>query len=96
MSLRDAYRQKFEGQIDEQKARLELLKAKAKQAAADGKIMTYEEIATAEEKIGALKVKLKELSSASEGAWEMMKEGIESAWFDLSESCKRAAGKFKE
>jgi len=95
MSVKDAYRQKIEAQLEEQSARLAVLKAKAKQAVADGKIMAYEELGVADEKIAALKSKLKELGSASEGAWETMKGGVEQAWNDLSESCKKAADKFK-
>ena len=58
MSLKDAYREKMEAQIEEQRARLELLKAKAKRAVADVKIMAYEEIGDADAKLDALKAKL--------------------------------------
>ena len=94
MSLRDAYREKFEAQVEEQKARIDLLKARARKAVADGKIMAYEEIADAEQKIGHMRTKLKELSDAGEGAWEEMKGGVEKAWSDLSDSCKKAVAKF--
>jgi hypothetical protein len=95
MSLRDAYREKFEAQVEVQRARLELLKAKAKRAVADGKIIAYEEIIEAEQKLAALRTKLKELGNASEAAWVTMKGGIEKAWEDVRESCKKAAGQFK-
>jgi predicted kinase len=95
MSLKNAYREKMEAQLEEQRARLELLKAKAKRAVADGKIMAYEELADAESKFTSAKAKLKELAAASEGAWEEMKGGVETAWHSLSESCKKAAEKFK-
>ena len=95
MSMRDAYRQKLEAQLEEQLARVALLKARAKQAVADGKIMAYEEIADVDQKIAALKAKLKELGSASGSAWETMKGGVEQAWSDLNESCRKAADKFK-
>jgi len=96
MSLKNAYREKIEAQIEEQRARLELLKAKAKSAAADVKIMAYEEIGDADAKLDALKAKLKELSSVSGDAWQDMKIGIEKAWDDLTESCKKAARRFND
>jgi len=96
MSLKDAYREKLEAQIEEQRARLELLKAKAKRAAADVKIMAYEEIADADAKLNALKTKLNELSHASGDAWQDMKGGIEKAWDDLTASCKKAAQRFND
>jgi len=94
MSLRDAYRQKMEAQIEEQRAHLELLKAKAKRAVADGKIMAYEELADAETKLASAKAKLKELGAASESAFGELKSGVESAWTALTDSCKKAADKF--
>ena len=96
MSLRNAYREKLEALVEEQMARISLLKAKAKSTAADGKIMAYEEIADAEQKLAHMKSSLKELASASEGAWEELKGGVEKAWNDLSESCKKAYARFGE
>ena len=94
MSLRDAYRQKMEAQLEEQRARLELLKARAKRAVADGKIMAYEELADAEQKLASAKARLKHLATSSEGAFDELKSGVESAWKDLTEACRKAAGKF--
>jgi len=96
MSLKNAYREKMEAQIAEQCARLELLKARAKVAVADGKIMAYEELADADQKLEALKSRLKSLTDAGGDAWQEMKGGVEKAWDDLSKSCKSAANKFKD
>lgn len=96
MSLKDAYREKLEAQIEEQRARLELLKAKAKRAAADVKIIAYEEIGDADAKLDALKGKLKELGHASGDAWQDMKRGVEKACEDLTKSCKKAARRFND
>lgn len=85
----------MEAQLEEQRARLELLKARAKRAVADGKIMAYEELADAESKLTSAKAKLKDLGTASEGAWEEMKSGVDKAWSDLRDACKNASGKFK-
>jgi chromosome segregation ATPase len=95
MSLKDAYRKKIEAQVEEQVARLAVLKARAKQALADGQILAYEELADAETKLTALKSKLKDLGAASEGAWETMKSGVDQARRDLSDSCRKAADKFR-
>ncbi len=94
MSLRDAYRQKFEAQLEEATARLSILKAKAKQAAADGRIFANDELGITDEKIAQLKAKLKELGGSSESAWEELKVGIEGAWSELSSAARKAAEKF--
>lgn len=95
MSLRDAYWQKMEAQLEEYQARVELLKAQAKRAIADGKIMAYEELADAEGKLELAKKKLKQLGTAGEGAFEEMKGGVENAWSSLRDACKKAAEKLK-
>lgn len=95
MSLRDAYRQKMEGKLEEERARLDVLRAKAKQAVADGKIMAYEELVDAEAKLESAKTKLKELGTASEGAFEELKTGVEGAWASLKSAGEKAVEKFK-
>ena len=95
MSLKDAYRERMAAQIEEQRAQLLLLKAKAKRAVADGKIMAYEELPQLEAKLEAAASKLKELSKASEGAVKEVRKGVEKAVTDLVKASKKAAGKFK-
>lgn len=48
--LRDAYRQKYEAQIEELNAHLTVMKARAKRLAADAKIAAHEEIADTDRK----------------------------------------------
>ena len=84
----------MEARMEEQRARLELLKAQAKRAVADGKIMAYEELANADQKFASAKARLKDLGAASEGAFEELKTGVEMAWGDLKEAPKSAAAKF--
>jgi hypothetical protein len=94
MSLKDAYRQKMEARLAEQQAHLDLLKARIKLAEADGKIMAYEELADAEQKLAAAHVQLKELAHASAGAFKEMKTGMEKAWDALKTAAGEAAKKY--
>jgi len=64
MYLEDAYRQKIEAQIEEQRA-------------VAGGIMVCEELADADQKPDVLKAKLKDAGNASGDAWQEMKDGIE-------------------
>ncbi|HEX3716618.1 MAG TPA: hypothetical protein VH595_01510 [Verrucomicrobiae bacterium] len=91
MSLRDAYRQKLEARLEEHKARLELLRAQAKRAAAHTKILAYEELAGADQHLGQAKAKLKILADASGGAMAEIKTGVTRALSDLKTASKRAA-----
>jgi hypothetical protein len=88
MSTKEAYKQKIEAEVELAQAKLAKLKAEAKNSAANVRIEYENQIEELEQKIGATKTKLKELSEASEEAWEHMKSGAESAWNTLSAAVK--------
>ena len=94
MPLRDAYRQKFEAQLEELSARLALARAQAKKLAADGRIAAHEELADTEARIAKLKAKLSELGTASGEAGKELKSGVENAWNELNQAAKRAFDRF--
>jgi hypothetical protein len=95
MIAKDAYREKMAAQIEEQEAKLAQLKARAKQAVADGKIAAGQEIEAAEAKLAAARARLKELSEAGDDAWETFKDGCDEAWNSFSAACRRAVENFK-
>src|SRR5580692_5451454 len=95
MSLRDAYKQKFAAQVEEQKARLGVLKAHAKRVTADSQIMGYEELEHAERSLGQLAAKLRKVAGASRQALGEVKQGLGRAMDDITVSTKRAATRFK-
>jgi len=95
MSKREAYQQKLEAQIEEKKADLDKLKAKAKQRMADGKITVYEKIEAMEKQLEQFKGRLHELKKANDNRWEALKDGMESSWHTLSASVKKAFSKEK-
>lgn len=95
MNTKDAYREKMTAQIEEQEARLAQLKARAKQAVADGKITLGGEIEAAEAKLTVARARLKELSEAGDDAWETFKDGCDEAWNSFSDACRRAMDKLK-
>lgn len=91
MSLRDAYQQKLEARLQEHKARLDLLRAQAKRAAANSKILAYEEIGNADKHLSDAKAKLRTLASAGGNAMAEIKTGVSRAFSDLKNASKRAA-----
>jgi hypothetical protein len=95
MSDKELYLQKMRAQLDEWKADVDILKAKASRTSADAQLKMNKQIEMLESKIEEGKTKLSELSSASEDAWESLKEGVESAWDSLRSAVSDAAAKFK-
>jgi len=94
MSLLDAYRQKLEAQIQEHKAKLDLLKARARRVAAQSKIMGYEELAQADKHLGQVKARFKELKGAGGSALGEIRTGVQKALADLKVSTQKAASHF--
>jgi hypothetical protein len=91
MSLRDAYQQKLQARLQEHKARLEVIRAQAKRAAAHTKILAYEELSHADVHINEARAKLKSLAQISGTALAELKTGFTKALGDLKSASKRAA-----
>src|ERR1700744_4601869 len=92
MSLLDTYKQKLELQIQEHKASLDLLRAKAQRVTAQGKI----ELAQADKHLAHAKARFKELKGASSHALVDIKAGLNRALADLKTSSKKAARHFDQ
>ncbi|SMF41793.1 coiled coil domain-containing protein [Desulfovibrio gilichinskyi] len=95
MSMKEAYRQKIEAQLDEWEAEIDKMKAKADKVGANVQLEYYKRIEELRLKHESVKVRLKELKGASEGAWEDLKIGVDLAWEALSEAMKSANSRYK-
>ena len=96
MNEKELYQQKKQAQLDEWKAEVDKLKAKASGASADAQLELNKQIETLEGKLEEGKTKLAEIAGASEDAWESIKEGVESAWDSMKSAFSDAAAKFKK
>ena len=96
MNDKELYQQKKQAQLDEWKAELDKLKAKASEASADKKIELNKEIERLDSKVEEGKAKLAEIEGASEDAWDSVKDGVESAWDSMKHAFSDAASKFKK
>jgi uncharacterized coiled-coil DUF342 family protein len=95
MNEKELYKQKFQAQLDEWKADIAKLKAKAVGAKADAQIEMNKHVKELDRKIQEANTKLSELASASEDAWDTAKKGVESSWGSLKAAFRDAASKFK-
>lgn len=76
MSKEDAYRQKIEAEIEEQKANLDALKAQAKKKVAEGKLGVYEEIEKLEKKLEEAKSTMSNLKDSGEEALGKLSQSL--------------------
>jgi uncharacterized coiled-coil DUF342 family protein len=95
MNEKQLYQQKRQAQLDEWKAEIDKVKAKASGASADVQLQLNQQIKVLEGKIAEGKAKLAEIAGASDEAWESLKGGAESAWDSLKAGFNEAASKFK-
>jgi hypothetical protein len=92
---RKAYEEKLAAQLDEWNAQIALLKAKADKSRIEAKLQYYETIEALQVKQDAAKIKLHELKTAGDEAWEELKTGAEKAWAEVKTAVHEAASKFK-
>lgn len=92
---RKAYEEKFDAQLKEWSAEIALLNAKADKAKAEVKIEYYKTIETLQGKRDAAKMKLQELKTAGDDAWEDLKTGAEKVWTEVKTAFQSASSRFK-
>jgi len=96
MNERELYKQKFQAQLDEWKADIAKLKAKASGAEADVQLAMNKQVEALEHKLEDARAKLSELAGASEEAWDSVKMRAESAWVSLKSAVSDAVSRFKD
>jgi len=95
MERKDAYSKKVQAQLDEWDAEIDKLKARARLAEADAQLEIQKQLETLGRKRKEAGDKLAELRTASDDAWEEIKEGLESAKDSLGNALKSAGAKFR-
>jgi len=92
---RKAYEAKLDAQLDEWKAQIALLKARADKGKAEAKIEYYKAIEALQHKQNEAGRKLRELRTAGDEAWEDLKTGAEKTWAEVRTAFHEATSKFK-
>ncbi len=85
---KELYEQKMRARLEEWKAELDKLKAKAKGASADTQLEMNQRIEELETAIQQGETRLSALAEASDDAWESIKEGVDAAWESLTSAFK--------
>ena len=92
---RKAYEEKLDAQLEEWSAQIALLKARADKAKAEGKIEYNKSIEALQHRQDEASVKLRELKSAGDEAWEDIKTSAEKVWDEVKAAFQSAASRFK-
>ncbi len=81
---KELYEQKMRARLDEWKAELDKLKARARGASADTQLEMNRRIENLETAIQEGETRLSALSEAGDDAWESIREGVDAAWESLT------------
>jgi len=95
MNKKQAYEERLTAELDEWKAKIDVLKAKAAKAESGAKVKYYETIEELQGKQALAQEQLKKLQAAGDDAWEDLKEGVEEAWSSLEAAIKSATARFR-
>lgn len=94
MTTKDEYIESLATELKEWSAQIDLLTAKADEAAAQARLQYAQEIDTLRAKQHAAAAKMQELEEASGDAWEKVKETADKVWEDLRTGLASAVAKF--
>lgn len=92
---KQAYEAKVKAQFDKLSAKVDELKAKARQAQADTAVEYQSSLEELYFRRDAAERKLAELHQAGEDAWMELQLGFEKAWNDLTQAFDNAGKKFQ-
>jgi multidrug resistance efflux pump len=95
MSAKDEFIRKMHAKLDQWNAEIDTLSAKADQAEASARAEYHKQLEVLRSKRDQARSKLGEVESASEGAWQDLKAGVELAWESVSEAVRSATARFK-
>lgn len=96
MNEKELYKQKFQAHLDEWKADISKLKARASGASADAQLAMNRQAAVLEGRLEDAQAKLSGLSEAGEDAWVSLKNGADAAWESLKTGIHDASGMLRD
>ena len=96
MDDRELHRQKYQAQLDEWKADVAKLKARAAGAKSDVQIEMNKHVKELDHKLHEAGATLSELAAAGEETWDSARKNVEFTWAALKAGVSAAAAQFKK
>jgi hypothetical protein len=94
MDTKKAYQEKAEAQLEEMKAQIGLMEAKAARAKAEAKVEYSEQLAELAQKRKDAEERLAGLKAAGSEAWRELAAGVDEAMVSLQNAVTSAAARF--
>jgi hypothetical protein len=90
METRDLYKQKYEAQVHEWTAKLDLMKAQSEKLTAQAKLDVKPHLDAVHAKYDAAKVRLEKLASTSDDKWSDVVAELDHGWTELKAAAEGA------
>lgn len=94
MTEKSAWERKFEAQIDEWRADIDKMQARARKAGADAQAGYEAEIEDLKARQAKAEAELRKLRAASAEAWDDVRTGAEDSWNAMGRAMKDAWSRF--
>jgi hypothetical protein len=94
-TTKKAYQEKVDAQLDEIKAQIGLLKAKAEKAKAEAKIKYNQQLEDLRQKRETVESRLEQLKMTGGEAWRELKTGVDEAMKNLENAVTDATAQFR-
>lgn len=95
MNNREQFIQKMKAQLDQWSIEIDKLTVRTESAQAEAKRTYQAQLDVLKRQREAAKLKLHELQSSSEDAWESVRESMDLTWESITKSIKDAMSHFK-
>ena len=95
MSEKSAYQAKLEAQLEEWRADMEKMQARAKQLNAEARVEYERQLAALQRRQEDAAERLRAMRRANEEAWEDMRKGAEKAWDDMAAAMRDAMSRYR-
>ncbi|MEO7329645.1 MAG: coiled coil domain-containing protein [Minicystis sp.] len=90
METRELYKEKYEAQLREWSAKIEVMKAQTDKLTADAKIEVKPTLDAMHAKLESAKAKVHEMGEATDDKWDEVKASAEHLWGDVKASVEGA------
>ena len=91
---KQAYQERVEAEIQQRRAELEQLAAKARKSKSEAQVGFDQAIEDLNRQLNEWEGRLGELKESGKESWETVKEGVEHSWEAFSDSLKKARDKW--
>jgi hypothetical protein len=90
MNNRELYKQKYEAQMHEWSAKLDLMKAQSEKLTAEAKLEMKPHLDSVHEKLGAAQARFQDAAMATDDRWHELTSSIDESWKDFKASVEGA------